>query len=214
MAGKNNGISFSIRMCVFAVLAGMLCVITAVSAEEFAGGSGTEEDPYRVETVEHLTNVRNHPGSYFTQTGDIVFEESAFSPGGRFHNGGLGWEPVAGGKHPFSGTYDGSKKTITGLYINRPQQDMVGLFGCVTGTIRNVIIEEANITGNEFVGGIAGKLTNGDISNCHTGGTVSGETGVGGVVGLSNTSIHNCFSRAEVTANSDFGSFVGQWLFE
>lgn len=27
---------------------------------QFAGGSGTEEDPYQVETVEQLQEIRNH----------------------------------------------------------------------------------------------------------------------------------------------------------
>jgi hypothetical protein len=69
----------------------------------------------------------------------------------------------------FTGTLDGAGRTITGLYINRPDQDFVGLFGKVLdadlnagnwqthpAAIQNLTISEPRVAGRRFVGGLAG----------------------------------------------------------
>jgi hypothetical protein len=66
---------------------------------------------------------------------------------------------------PFSGTFDGNGYTIRNLYINRPEEDYVGLFGHVTGgnqyrsVIKNFAVEDANIKGRKCVGIILGEAT-------------------------------------------------------
>ena len=43
-------------------------------AEEFAGGSGTSEDPYLVATAGHLDNVRHHEDAHFLQPRTLTWE--------------------------------------------------------------------------------------------------------------------------------------------
>ncbi|MGN0962270.1 MAG: hypothetical protein ACI4PP_01680, partial [Clostridia bacterium] len=72
----------------------VLCFATPISAAEFAGGTGTETNPYQIETKEQLNNVRNYLNAYFELTADIEFTESDFAAGGTFCNNGAGWEPI------------------------------------------------------------------------------------------------------------------------
>ena len=54
---------------------GLFCITAnAQMTEEFAGGSGTEADPYLIETKEQLNNVRNNLGAHFKLVADIFIE--------------------------------------------------------------------------------------------------------------------------------------------
>jgi len=76
----------------------------------------------------------------------------------------------------FERTFDGGGYTISGLTVDKQEDSFVGLFGYIgsgqtTGTVRNLTVK-GNITGNDYVGGIAG-LNNGIISGCNFTGTVT-----------------------------------------
>ena len=45
--------------------------VRAASNGEFAGGTGTANDPYQIETAEQLNNVRNYMKSHFVLNRDI-----------------------------------------------------------------------------------------------------------------------------------------------
>lgn len=45
--------------------------LVTMAHAQFAGGSGTAEDPYLVATADHLNNVRDHLNKHFLQTADI-----------------------------------------------------------------------------------------------------------------------------------------------
>ena len=197
---------------------------TAVSAAgntvEFAGGSGTAEDPYRVATAEHLNNVRYYLDAHYLQTADIVFTEEDFAMDGPYYNESDGWEPIGNKEFTFTGTYDGNKHSIHNLYINRVS-DYVGLFGYVNNeaTVTNVYLRNADVYGDKYVGGIigyAGKSIT--LTDCYVDGAVSsGSTGVacvGGVVGEASCNISRCYNRATVTAHSGryVGGIVGELL--
>ncbi len=64
---------------------------------------------------------------------------------------------------PFRGTFDGQENTISNLEVSG--EECVGLFGSVVGTIKNVVLDTAQISGNHYVGGIAG-YAYGEISGC------------------------------------------------
>ena len=67
------------------------------------------------------------------------------------------WEPI-GGTESFAGVFDGQFFTISNLTSNRPDQDMIGLFGTVSGTVQNFTLSGVSITGREQVGGVSGRL--------------------------------------------------------
>lgn len=51
------------------------CGITGCDTQ-FEGGSGTEDDPYQIETVEQLQDIRNHTDKHFIQIADIDANET------------------------------------------------------------------------------------------------------------------------------------------
>ena len=78
---------------------------------------------------------------------------------GKAFNDDNGWIPIGCEYNPFNGTFDGNNKVIKNLFINDPDMDCVGLFGCVdNGTIKNLGVENINIIGKDRIGGITGTL--------------------------------------------------------
>ncbi|NQE52854.1 Cell surface glycoprotein, partial [ANME-1 cluster archaeon GoMg3.2] len=101
-------------------------------------------------------------------------------------NGGAGFEPIGTYGNKFTGTFDGNDHKITNLCINRSSTNYVGLFGC-TGSgseIKDVGLEEVDVSGHLDVGGLVGANCYGTITNSYSSGSVSGSSyDVGGLVG-------------------------------
>ena len=122
-----------------------------------------------------------------------------------------GWEPIGiyergGSFDPFVGIFDGQGYEIRDLFIDRPDEVGVGLFGAVVaegegGVIENVGVVNANVTGDSGVGGLVG-LNGGTVSNCYCTGNVTGESRVGGLVGLNTDIVNNSSSSGCVTGYS------------
>jgi hypothetical protein len=164
-----------------------------------------------VNNVNDLQNILNNLAGTYALGKDI---DASATVG---WNGGAGFQPLgnASGSN-FSGTFDGQNHTITGLYINRPATDYVGIFsGNSNPTIRNVGIVNVNVTGSWQVGGLIAHVgVDGNIYNSYvSGGTVtatSGSSVVGGLTGLNAGTITRCYSTAAVNgAGSYVGGLVG-----
>ncbi|HAW71047.1 MAG TPA: hypothetical protein DCX37_07710, partial [Firmicutes bacterium] len=63
------------------------------------------------------------------------------------YNGGEGWLPIGQTETGFSGKIDGNDKTISGLYINRPNEDFVGFIKSIRTAVRQVLIKDLHLTG-------------------------------------------------------------------
>jgi len=129
-------------------------------------------------------------------------------------NGGAGFLPIGQGAPYFSGSLDSKGYVISGLFINRPGTDNVGLFGIITtgAVLTDVVLENADITGDDYVGGIAGYIYNGaDIIDSSVEGSITGSDHVGGLTGWSSgaSGNHNTFTRCHtniaVTGNTAGG---------
>ena len=128
---------------------------------------------------------------------------------------GKEWTPIGTGySNKYTGTFDGGGHTIKGLTVTTNDQ-FVGLFGSIgyAGTVKNVMMEDVQITSNRssgFAGGVAG-YSDGTIENCSVSGSVSGTVYVGGVVGAQiDGSITGCSSSATVKGTVDVGGVAGQ----
>ncbi len=165
--------------------------------EEFAGGNGTEGNPYKIENYLHLNNVRNYLDAYFIQTKDIDLT-AATQEGGVFYNERRGWDPIGNYQIPFIGEYDGGGFAVLGLYLNKSSSGHVGLFGDNRGVIKNLGMVAAWVyTHSSYgCGGITG-YNYGTIVNCYnTMGWVSSSTRAGGIAGYNSTygTITNCYN--------------------
>ena len=126
------------------------------------------------------------------------------------------WTPIGNwidvfNQNRYAGIFDGDGHTITGLTFNKPEQNYAGLFGLVgsDGKVQNIGLEGGNITGQKFVGGVAG-ANNGKISNCYNTGSVSGvDSAVGGVAGSNYGAVTNCYNTGSVSGRSNAGGVVG-----
>ena len=128
---------------------------------------------------------------------------------------GKDWTPIGtSSRNSYKGTFDGGGHTITGLTFTTNDQ-FVGLFGSIgyAGTVKNVMMEDVQITSNHslgFAGGVAG-YSDGTIENCSVSGSVSGTVYVGGVVGAQwDGSITGCSSSATVKGTVAVGGVAGE----
>lgn len=102
----------------------------------------------------------------------------------------IDWEPI-GTTGLFYGTFDGNEKTILNLKVVAEGKAAAGLFASSRGVIKNVILENVNVTGNYKSGAILGDGLCSRIENCHVnGGTITSKpynkddaNNVGGIVG-------------------------------
>lgn len=78
---------------------------------------------------------------------------------------GKPWTPIGTKEKMFTGTFDGSGKTISNLTIN--EGGYIGLFGVVgNSTIKNIKLASTNISGTERVGALIGRISgNANVSN-------------------------------------------------
>jgi hypothetical protein len=134
-------------------------------------------------------------------------------------------DPSVAGDGTFTGHLDGLNHTIDHLYIYRPTNSEIGLFAAPQGsTFKNIGLTNVDITGNGYVGGLAGRNTNNSlllptISNVYVTGAVksiavnssfSGNT-VGGLAGYSKGTISDSYSTATISGDvSSMGGLVGQ----
>jgi hypothetical protein len=167
---------------------------------QYTGGLGTTDDPYQISTVADLQLLMASPADwdkYFIQTADINMR-------------GIEMTPVGNDVNNFTGSFDGQSYIISNVYINMPGSDNVGLFGEVSGgQIRNLGVENVNITGRNYVGGLVGWDDSGSITNCYSTGTVSGYYDVGGLVGLNWSTLTSCYATGLVSGYYSVGGLVG-----
>lgn len=158
-----------------------------------------------------LQGMRGNLGGYYALGSDI--DASATST----WNGGAGFEPIGNDFDSFSGVFDGLGHTISGLTINRPDIDNVGLFGAsLDATLRNVGLTGGSLIGQSNVGGLIGYsegntvFGTGIISNCYNNGYVSGFVSVGGLVGYAvKSAISTTYTSGTVDGDYWVGGLVG-----
>ncbi len=124
--------------------------------------------------------------------------------GDAYWNDGAGWQPIGDLSAGFAAMFEGNGRSINNLFIDRSAATNVGLFGAaVKGSeIRNVALAGLCVTGEQYVGGLAGRLVESTVSGASATGAVAGSQGrIGGLVGQGyNSIIEDSRSSANVTA--------------
>ena len=128
-------------------------------------------------------------------------------------NEGKGWQPIGTQDDLFTGTFDGQGYEIRDLFINRPDELYVGLFGVVGegGVVQNICVVNADVTGYGIVGGLVGN-NEGTVSNSYSTGSVTGSedySAIGGLVGANLGTVGNSYSTGSVTGEEWVGGLVG-----
>lgn len=181
-------IALSLCLCIILLLSSTPIYATdsIQSINEFAGGDGTEANPYLIETKEHLNNARNHLDAHFKMVANIEFADPDFAEGGQYYNNGAGWLPIGNEGVPFTGSFDGDNHTISGISITASAEGNLyaGLFGYTTGNVKNVNIVDSSISISAnstaqstiyhyiYVGALVGYGRYATLENCHHSGTL------------------------------------------
>jgi len=169
-----------------------------------------------VAVFDHIINdwydlffVNDNPSSVYLMKSNLNSESRGyeqFASSSAFEiMDGSGWIPIGGLSGEFNGLFDGNDKSIGNLVINRPTADYIGLFSSISnGTvIRNLGLENADITGDQYVGALVG-LNKGTIENSYTTGYINGQNRVGGISGDNTGNIDNSYSESTVEADGDY----------
>lgn len=170
-------------------------------AESFAGGQGTEAEPYRIATAAQLAYLAktvnektDYTGVYFMQTADIDLGEKS-------------WTPIGGAQGSFKGIYDGGGFSVAGLNCDTISaegnaKEYAGLFGSASGaTIRNLRVTGSKVRSNKFAGAIVGHGKNlMTIFNCSSKIEAIDGASAGGIAGRIDFSEFNSEERNLVVA--------------
>ena len=171
-----------------------------------------------ISTAEELAAIAKEPSLNYRLVADIDLSDwSTLTEDSDETEENRGWDPIGGivEGEEFSGSFDGNGHTISGLNIRNLVQDEeynyipVGLFGKVTGTISRLYLEYSiDLPGDQsrfYIGGIAGWLCTGTVSDC----TVSGKITNLGFEYEGNFWDQIAGSYAEPTTGAYIGGVVG-----
>ena len=170
----------------------------------FAGGNGTETNPYIISTKKHLENL-----AYFVNSGvDFLGKHFKLSQNIKVSK----WTPI-GGIRLFQGTFDGNGFAVSRIYINNNSGFYAGLFGSLgsNGTIKNLGVTDVNIKTDSHAGGLVND-SKGTIINCYSTGKVAAKYNlVGGLVGFCRDTcrIINSYSTVSVSGQNYIGGLAG-----
>lgn len=208
------------------------------AATKFAGGTGTKDDPYRIENGEQLAKLakdvsagNTHKGEYFRLEKNVDLSAHRWIPIGDF--GGSSYKS-------FEGFLDGNCKTISGMVVDQSKdQQSAGLFGYISNAtkgnevgVKDLTIANAALYVDEsiladprgFVSAgilVAGAMVNdgykgtGVFENISVSGTITvkatnGSNKIGGLIGDDNRCIvRNCATDVTITGASNTGGMTG-----
>lgn len=180
----------------------------------FKDGDGSSGDPYQVCSCTQLQNINTSVSSYYKLIDNIDCSETVT------WNGGAGFLPLGyEGIDSFSGDFNGNKKTISGLTINRPTTNYVGLFSRTNGaSIYDFGLIDVNITGQDYVGAAVGHNYGPGYDlktyRIYSSGEVSGRDQVGGLIGtLRDIKASDVYSVATVSGVNSIGGVSGTLEF-
>ena len=207
-------------------------------ATAFAGGTGTESDPYQIANGAELAYLASSVNSGETYTG------KNFVLTANIDLNGLPWTPIGnsfsdalleGSNYRiFAGNFDGNGYTISNVSIGSEtaplEADVFGLFGATAGKISNLNLDTVSIHGIAkiasigavigFAGGLVG-YSGGYIENCHVTGLTMDMSApsnvyaaaycVGGLVGVLDETqlINECSVSGSITEKAGKGSIGG-----
>lgn len=208
------------------------------SATPWTNGSGTQSDPYLIETAANLAYLAQKVNEGYQASGMEVFAYKYFLMTDDFDLNNINWTPIGNvdyvngalSGYYFAGCFDGWYHNIDHLKI-QTGDNLTGLFAglggeCAPpggdwsgGSIRHLSVTNGSIVSTGFgAGGIVGAIA-GDalIYQCSFSGTItisnSGDfCGAGGIVGAAaeNSRVSECSFHGSITAsNSNFMGAAG-----
>ncbi len=185
-------------------------------AKEFAGGDGSEKNPYLIKTAAQLRKLSNdcakgihYRETYFRLENDIRFNKNVLDENGELNGNKSKFKQwIQIGKDislKFSGNFNGNGHTIYGIVCTNDSYDFTGLFGAC-GTVTHLTIKDSYFEGKERVGSIAGFIER--VINCVNYATVkntSSSKSAGGIAGNIDLFADFCGNYGKVSGGTAAG---------
>jgi hypothetical protein len=210
MKASRRSIWTRISMIVLALACGL-----GVRVYGFAGGTGEPNNPYQIATGADLLSIGSDHAllkKHFVLVNDLDLDPNL--PGGRVFDDALmardQYNGVSGHSgDPFSGVLDGRGHTIRNLWISGKLGYDAGLFGMLSGLVKDLRLQEVWISGTPC-GALAGLNEQGVILRCSVTGQLSGSEKTGGIVGESwDGVLMDCQAEVHVTGVKCVGGLFG-----
>jgi len=198
---------------------GSLLIALALTATTVACAPG----PVEIRDWYDLDAIRNDLRGSYVLMNDLDLTTAGYVElASGTANEGRGWEPIGTYDDGFAGSFDGQGYEIRDLFINRPDQDFVGLFAHISwirrinniGVVKNVGMVDADVIGASQAGTLAGH-NGGIVNNSYCSGRVSGYERIGGLVGWNQATLSNSYSICSVNGSTRVGGLTGDnWYYE
>jgi hypothetical protein len=197
----------------------MTALIAGMAGCDCGGYNPPPSQDLQISTWYDLDAVRNNLDGNHILTNDLDSTTAGYQElASPTANGGKGWQPM-GLYTPhgptccigFAGTFDGQGYEIRDLFIDRPDEDDVGLFKYVDryyGIVADIGVTNVTVIGGKSVGSLVG-YNFGTLSNCHCSGDVSGNGSVGGLAGGGNGIVTDSYFTGSVAGYEYVGGLVG-----
>ena len=203
----------------------------AQTASKPQKGDGKTDNPFIITKAEELAWFRDyvngtivdedeaagttHPSVSAMLTANIDLKGYCYKADKTQSLNELSWVPIGNINNAYKGTFDGNGKTISNLYINASQENM-GLFGYILdSTIKNLTLEDANVTNmSNYTGILVGKtFAENTLQNIKISGTceVNGGDYTGGIAGEHGGKAYNCVNHATVQGTETVGGLFGRY---
>ena len=168
-------------------------------------------DVIEISTADELLKLMNQDG--YAWNADYVLKND-------IDMSGKAVTPIGTASTPFTGTFDGNGKTVSGYTLALADAENVGFFGYVgSGAVIKNLTLDGSVTGKKFVGGIVGYATEGVMISgctnlCDVIGTDTTKPQMGGIVGFAydanlalTTSIVDCKNAGSLTSIAADGTY-------
>ena len=180
------------------------------------------DDPIQICTLSDLNRIREDLSASYILMNDIDATETiswdsgvGFMPIG-FCATEMGcWTKGVENNH-FVGNFNGNDFTVSNIVINYPSDKGIGLFGGLDGNVFNLNLDNIDVNGSEYVGGIAGFLHGKIYNSSATNITIRGNRKIGGIAGKitgpineSTGEIRNSFTSGNIIGTGDEKFFLG-----
>lgn len=205
------------------------------AAESFAGGSGTEADPFQISEAGHLVLLHEmlkkeeeeinfddtYVKGYYILTADISLNDTSNFANWSTAAPEFSWLPIGAGLslNSFAGVLDGKGHTISGMFMDmageqtETTKDYFGLFAELRGTVKNLTVAQSymRVSGSTTEAGtIAGNTFRATIKNCHVDSVIElyNAVNVGGITGYGGT-ISDCTYAGTIHQLGENYSHIG-----
>ena len=178
-------------------------------------GRGTIKKPFMIYTFKGLEKIGT-TGYSLDAWYELERDIDASPTQNKNYNNGQGWNPIGEIRDvsredykSFTGVFIGNDYEIRNLYINRPEENFVGLFRVLDDkSVIKLRLVNVDITGGSIVGGLTG-FNGDDVNDISVIGKIKGKNKVGGICGDNGYLIEGSYFKGKVKGANLLGGLVG-----